>query len=288
MKARAAVATLLFAMFPVAATAADFSVTPTNPEIAFGAMSALAPAPPQKSASVLVRSSSPWTLAATLESELGAQLPDIAREQIEIKNVRGEWIPFIAGVPVAIVSGDATPDAGALAAFELRVRPASNSTPGPRRFQLRFAAQGAAAGAATRLTYEILPTTQLDADPRPFESPAVNPARPGIYPYDRHRYIIRSNVPWAVELTVTELKSRGSSIALPPNTLVVVGKKGEVLPIVAGQPLTIEAGEPTASDGLPVEVQLAVRIDDGVLAGGEYTADIKVIAHPVPAGTQSH
>lgn len=288
MRVRAAFATLLVAMTAIAATASDFNVTPTNPEIAFGAMSPLVAAPPQKSASVLVRSNTPWTLSVALEPELGAEVPDMSREQIEIRNARTDWTPLIPGVPVAVLSGDGTPEAGVLAAMELRIRPVGNSTPGRRRFLLRIASAGTAPGTVMRLTYEILPTTQLDADPRPFESPAVNPARAGLYPYDRHRYIIRSNVPWALELMVTELKSRGSSVALPPNTLVVVGKGGEVLPIVAGQPLTIEAGQPTGREGLPVEVQLAIRIDDAALTGGEYAADIKVVARPAAPTSQSN
>jgi hypothetical protein len=279
MTARTTIAAVILCVLP-AVVSADINITPTAMEIAFGPIDVRGTAPQQKTAAVLVRSSAPWSLTATLEAAPGIELVDLMREQIEVKWSRSDWLPMMAGVPVIVAAGDATSDAGVLSAMEFRVKPVGNGSPGERRFQVRFASPGGTTGPAVWLTYEILPVTELVADPRPFESPAVNPARPGLYPYDRHRYIIRSNVPWTVEVTVTELRSRGSSIALPPNTLVVVGKGGEILPILAGQRLTVEAGGRTTREGLPVEIQLAIRIDDAALVGGDYTADIKVSAHP--------
>lgn len=251
-------------------------ITPAAREVAFGSIDPSVP--PQKIVSVLVKSSAPWTLTVTAAADANPLEAPTPSEAIEIKAAGETWTRLLDGVPLAIHSGDTTNDAAAIVTLELRVKAGLDVRPGRRCVKLRFAALGQEAGADVHVRYEIAPVTRLDDDPRPYESPAVNPARPGLYPYDRHHYLVRSNVPWQIDLLVGTPRSKTTAKELPPRTLVFLTPSGEATPLVPEQPLTIASGNPTTADGAPVDVQLAIRIDDKALAGGEYTADVKVFA----------
>lgn len=269
-----------FLLVAFSALAADApSLTAVTPDVALGTIDPASVGPIEKAASIMVRSSVAWTVTVTAALDANT-LTAPSSDGIEVKTTSGSWLPLLPAVPVAVSSGEPTADEGALVNILLRVKSTIDARPGMRLVTLHFAQPGQETNAVVQLRYEVATFTHLDDDPRPFESPAVNPARPGLYPYDRHHYVVHSNVPWAVDLIVGDVHSKSTANPLPPQTLVLLTLSGEATPVVAGQPLTLATGDATPRDGQPVDVQLAIRVPADGLAGGEYAADVKVVARP--------
>lgn len=268
-------AVLLIGAMRVVAAETTTSLTPVSVDLSFGKLVPEVP-PTPRIAGVLIRSSGPWTLTAVFEGH--ANSVEARRDEIEMRTVGGSWVRLVDGIPVRVAAGEATSDAGAVVHVEIQVKPSAESPFGRRKGTLRFS-MGGLQVTAIPLSYEIDLWSRLDTDPRPFDSPAINPARAGLYPYDRRHYLARSNVPWIVEMVITEFKSKRSSTELPPQTMVLLQDGADPQPIVAGQPIVIARGAPTAA-GVVIDLQLAIKIDDQALAGGEYSADLNVVIRP--------
>ena len=252
------------------------SLTPIAVDLSFGKVlpDGVSVARP---ASVLIRTPESWVLTATLDSRAPAL--DMRRDEIELRVGDATWVRLIEGLPVRVAAGEGTTDAGVVVHAEVRVKPSAESQPGRRKATLQFSIGGAQRSTAIPISYEIERWSRLEADPRPFDSPAINPARAGLYPYDRRLYLARSNVPWVVELVITEFKSKGNTAILPPDTIVLLRDGRDPQPIAAGQPVIVGRGAPTAT-GAVIDLQLAIRIDNEALVGGEYAADLNVVIRP--------
>jgi hypothetical protein len=219
---------------------------------------------------ITVRAEGDWSVSGSLEPDEQQPLYTI-RERVEARAINAPWTALPPGVRTPLCSGNAA----APFPVQLRVRAGGDALPGERHLVLRLGPL--VDGPVVRLTYVVENYTRLSVDPRAFASPAVDPGRPGVYPYEAHRYVVTSNVPWRVEVAIGSPKSKGPE-ELPSQALVIVAVDGTATPLVIDQPTVIAQGGPTGSEGVAVDLRLGVRVDARGLAGGEYVAPLNVFA----------
>ena len=219
-----------------------------------------------------IESDGDWALPVALEADERQPLDATQlRERIEVRALTSPWTALSANTPAVVCGGGS-----AITSVTVFIRVVSqiDSLPGERHLRLRF---GLGDAGVVRLSYSVQAVTALETDPRAFDSPRIDPGRPGTYPFDVHRYVVRSNVPWRVELSIGTPKANGVN-ALPSQSLVVVAADGSTKPLLPEQQYVVAAGQPTGTDGEVVEVRLAVRVGEDGLASGDYNAPISVTA----------
>jgi hypothetical protein len=95
---------------------------------------------------------------------------------------------------------------------------------------------------------------------------------------------VNSNVAWVAEVTLNSPAiAKNQTTILPDHALVVVDPGGVARPLIPNQPLVIASGEATGQRARSFPFQLAVRVDDGVLAAGDYSTQLLVNVRPAAA-----
>ncbi len=240
-----------------------------------------APEPRSAPIPLLIQSSSPWSLTATLESNSAATqlLPD--GDRIEIRPAGRVWTRLQLSLPIPLASGGETGPAGDSIPLEVRVISTLDSPPGSRHVRIRFAIASDSNTGFADVSYAVPVVTQLNDDLTPFVSPRVNPARPGLYPYEIRTYQVVSNVPWVVEATLSAPAiAQASAATLPQNTLVITNETGVAQPLVPNEPVAIASGGASGQQPRSVQLRLAVKVDDAVLPAGDYSGQLSLSIRP--------
>ena len=134
---------------------------------------------------------------------------------------------------------------------------------------------------ACLLAGKLRTALRLTRDPHPFESPDVDPTRPGHYEYAPRQYRVKANVEWALEVSIgAELMRDGAVQPLGGELLFVRAIDGSAQPLrVEGPPVIVASGDPTGEKDAAAEVRLSVRTR-GVEPGGEYGGAIELSLVP--------
>lgn len=233
---------------------------------------------PEGQIQVLMNSDVPWTLLVSAERD-GAANPIDSSDVFEIRLPGRAWTRMRMQLPFPMATGASTPPGGDPLVLEVRATATMDSPPGARRVKLRFSLQGEVDSRTVSIGYYVPAVTKLSDDFRPFTSPALDPSRRGIYPYEQRTYLVISNVPWVLEATLLDTpKTRTGSMTLPQRSLVVVDPGGSARALIPNVPLNIASGGPTGPRPQSLQLQLAVKIDDELLVGGEYVTQVVVAA----------
>ena len=188
-------------------------------------------------------------------------------------NVDGTWIALLAGMPVVIASGQATPAEGMLVVARLRIAPTFEMRPGPRQFSFSLTLNGQRIAGPIRLQYVVAATLMLDNDNNPFALNADRPSEMRQYDLQPRVYTVRSNVPWILEIATQN--PTGSGRELPPYTVEVLDSNG-IYKTLTGS-IIAGAGSPTGEAGVQVPIRLRVKLAEVPLAGA-YATNIEVRA----------
>ena len=225
-------------------------------------------------------SNEPADLTMTLRLDDPTVASSRSTSDLLVRRRGEEWRPLVDGIPMLFVAND---DANRqqMIVFELKATPLWSSAPALKEGTLLFSLNGIPLG-ETRIQWKIDSALVLTADTRPFDSPQIDPTRPGEYLYPSRLYRVRANVPWRLYGSVqAQLMREGAAESLRDKVLAVRGIDGVHHPFVPdGEPVLIAAGEPTGEKETPVEILLSIRML-GAEPGGAYEGALQFALAPV-------
>lgn len=227
---------------------------------------------PQTSAAVRVVAATYWQLA--IERQPAARLE--ASSDDWYVNIDGSWQPLLAGVPVAVASGEPTPAEGVLLNVQLLFKPSFAMAPGARRDVFSFVLDGRRSELPLQVDLSIPATTLLEDDHRSFSVVADRPSDRAEYDFNPRTFSVRSNVPWIVEVWTPGKSDR-------PYVIEVLDRTSTFRPL--RDAIVVAAGGPTGAAAVPVVVRLRVELAPNNVAG-VYTNDVGVRARALAVAPQ--
>ncbi len=218
----------------------------------------------QGNAVVRVTSDRYWQLAMVRD-------PDSVGDEIALSSDGAVWTISNPGLLVPLATGTATPPEGFLVNARLRVTPTFDMHPGRRQYSFSLMLNGQRVDPPVRLNFEISPTVTFEEDNGRFAVTADRPSERRDYDFNPRTYIVRSNVPW-----VLEIAPQTSSPA--PYTVEALDEDGSLKPLT--HLIIVARGQATGRSGASIPVRLRLKLAE-VAEAGAYSTNIDVRARIV-------
>jgi hypothetical protein len=219
-------------------------------------------------------------LTLRMETTDGATPPE--ESELLVRAGGGEWSALLPSIPLALVL-NAGGELEESHPIHIQASPRWTSAPGERRGTLAIVANGVPLG-ETAISWMVEPLVLLRSDRHPFRSPDIDATRPGDWAYEPHRYTVKANVEWRLELDLrAPLMKEGAAKPLEGDPLVVRAADGTWHSLASAQPVVVASGGPTGDQEASVEIALSARTR-GDEAGGVYggALEIRVVAASQP------